>query len=389
LVSTRFANGITETRGYDALNQLISVVNTNTLSQVVSSYAYTLDAVGNKLRVTEHNGRQVDYTYDDRHRLLSEKITDPVAGIRTITYAYDAVGNRLRVLDSIAGETTYSYNDNDWLVETVSSSERTQYSYDSNGSLLSKFRNANNQQTFTWNLDHKLAGVQTTDSSGIHQAVYQYDVDGNRVSQSLDGAKTNYLVDVNRGLTQVAMEYSAGGIQTSYTYANGLISQTSDNVKTFYLSDGHSGVRFTTNASGSITDAYNYDGYGNLLSGNVGAEGDLYRGESRDTQTGLQYLRARYYDPSQGRLLSVDPFEGLMESPVTRHRYLYGNDNPITYFDPSGEITITGTTSSPKYRTKNVSLPATGFRRIRGSERCDAGGLSQPGRCFWLCVHAF
>jgi RHS repeat-associated protein len=339
LVSTKFANGITETRGYDILNRLISVTNTNALSQVISSYAYTLDAVGNKLQVLENNGRRVDYTYDTRDRLLSEKITDPVAGIRTIAYTYDAVGNRLSVLDSVAGATTYTYNDNDWLVTTVSAGEQTQYTYDNNGSLLSKFHNSNDRQTFTWNLDHKLAEVQTTNSSGTRQSTYRYDADGNRVTQNVDGVNTNYLVDANRGLAQVALEYGSEGIRTSYTYANGVISQTSNNVQTFYINDGHSGVRFTASITGSITDAYNYDGYGNLLSGGAATGGDRYRGESRDS-TGLQYLRARYYDSSTGRLLSVDPFEGFLENPVSRHRYLYGNDNPITYFDPSGNTAI-------------------------------------------------
>ena len=65
----------------------------------------------------------------------------------------------------------------------------------------------------------------------------------------------------------------------------------------------------------------------------------LYRGEQYDSHLGMQYLRARYYDPSTGRLASVDPFEGSLEMPISRHRYLYGNDNPITYVDPSGRIT--------------------------------------------------
>ena len=43
---------------------------------------------------------------------------------------------------------------------------------------------------------------------------------------------------------------------------------------------------------------------------------ERYCGESID-KTGLQYLRARYYDPSMGRFLSTDAFEGVLESPVS------------------------------------------------------------------------
>ncbi|MGB3694159.1 MAG: RHS repeat-associated core domain-containing protein, partial [Spirulinaceae cyanobacterium] len=52
----------------------------------------------------------------------------------------------------------------------------------------------------------------------------------------------------------------------------------------------------------------------------------------------MQYLRARYYDSQTGRFASVDPFEGFVEEPITRHRYVYGADNPVTYIDPSGKI---------------------------------------------------
>ncbi|MFP4219698.1 MAG: RHS repeat-associated core domain-containing protein [Phormidium sp.] len=64
----------------------------------------------------------------------------------------------------------------------------------------------------------------------------------------------------------------------------------------------------------------------------------LYRGEWWDAELRLQYLRSRYYEPETGRFLSPDPFEGVVESPVSRHRYLYGNANPVVFEDPSGEV---------------------------------------------------
>jgi RHS repeat-associated protein len=156
----------------------------------------------------------------------------------------------------------------------------------------------------------------------------------------VDGVSTNYLVDTNRGLAQVAAEYDSSGVKASYTYAGGVISQSTNNLRTFYVNDGHSGVRLITNNTGAVTDAYNYDGYGNLLQSVGNANNERYRGETSDAATGLQYLRARYYDPSTGRFLSTDAFEGSLESPVSRHRYLYGNNNPLTYSDPSGDFSI-------------------------------------------------
>jgi len=54
--------------------------------------------------------------------------------------------------------------------------------------------------------------------------------------------------------------------------------------------------------------------------------------------TGLQYLRARWYDPTTGRFTQVDPFPGVLSLPGTQHPYSYGLDNPLRYTDPSGEF---------------------------------------------------
>ena len=45
-------------------------------------------------------------------------------------------------------------------------------------------------------------------------------------------------------------------------------------------------------------------------------------------------------DPSTGRFMSVDPYEGDPQAPVSLHRYLYGNASPLTFKDPSGKFSI-------------------------------------------------
>ena len=61
-----------------------------------------------------------------------------------------------------------------------------------------------------------------------------------------------------------------------------------------------------------------------------------YGGERYDATLGQYYLRARYYDPRQGRFTGMDPFAGNMGDPLQLNRYGYGGMNPIGMMDPSG-----------------------------------------------------
>ena len=90
-----------------------------------------------------------------------------------------------------------------------------------------------------------------------------------------------------------------------------------------------------------MTDAYWYDAYGNLVDRVGNSENDyLFAGEQFDERLGQYYLRQRYYDPATGRFTRRDTWEGNNFEPVTLHKYLYGNGNPVSYVDPSGLFAI-------------------------------------------------
>lgn len=76
----------------------------------------------------------------------------------------------------------------------------------------------------------------------------------------------------------------------------------------FYGYDGSGNVRQLTNSAGAVTDSYEYDAFGNLLN-STGTTPNvyMYRGEQFDSDLGLYYLRARYYNPITGRFMSRDP----------------------------------------------------------------------------------
>jgi RHS repeat-associated protein len=59
---------------------------------------------------------------------------------------------------------------------------------------------------------------------------------------------------------------------------------------------------------------------------------------SRDSETGLTYMQARFYDASVGRFLSTDPIHFTDDNPFTFNRYAYANNNPYKYTDPNGQL---------------------------------------------------
>ncbi|MBR1797682.1 MAG: RHS repeat-associated core domain-containing protein, partial [Clostridiales bacterium] len=54
----------------------------------------------------------------------------------------------------------------------------------------------------------------------------------------------------------------------------------------------------------------------------------------------LYYLRARYMDPSSGTFTSMDTYAGSLSDPMSLHKYLFANSNPVKYCDPSGHKTL-------------------------------------------------
>jgi RHS repeat-associated protein len=158
---------------------------------------------------------------------------------------------------------------------------------------------------------------------------------------------TQYLVedDVNpTGYPQVLDELTgpigSAAVTRTYTYGLQRISQDqiAGNVLSYYQYDGGGSVRQLTNSVGQVTDSYEYDAFGNSFT-KVGTTPNnyLYRGEQFDSDLGLYYLRARYYNPATGRFLSRDPLVGQSWDPKSLHKYLYAGGDPVNAEDPTGK----------------------------------------------------
>ena len=66
-----------------------------------------------------------------------------------------------------------------------------------------------------------------------------------------------------------------------------------------------------------------------------------FTGHEKDSETGLYYFKARYYDPDTARFLNQDSYLGDVGTPPSLHRYLYAYSNPGVYVDLDGH-TATG-----------------------------------------------
>ena len=170
---------------------------------------------------------------------------------------------------------------------------------------------------------------------------YTYDYEGNRTSKTVNENDSVYYVnDTSGSLSMVAAETdSEGNEKAHFTRGDELLSMDREGKVCYYHYDGHGNVRFLTDGDGKVTDSYSYDAYGNLLQKKGDTENEfLYTGEQYNANTGLYYLRARYMDPSTGTFTGMDSWPGSISDPVSLHKYLYANANPVTYSDPSGHM---------------------------------------------------
>ena len=130
----------------------------------------------------------------------------------------------------------------------------------------------------------------------------------------------------------LAEEY--GGSNGIYTYdGQGIHISNQDGVVKTYLKDQHTNIVGYADEDGELIDTgvfgMDYDAFGNQWTGeNPDPFG--YCGEYLDKETGLIYLRNRYYDSSTGRFITEDPAQDGL------NWYSYCAGDPVNAVDPWG-----------------------------------------------------
>src|SRR5690606_10286601 len=93
-------------------------------------------------------------------------------------------------------------------------------------------------------------------------------------------------------------------------------------------------VRGLVDVNNAVIESRGYDPIGNLISGSMAQSPIGFTGEF--TKDDLVYLRARYMNPNLGTFLSLDPFEGVQNRPMSLNGYSWVEGNVPNMVDPSG-----------------------------------------------------
>ena len=200
---------------------------------------------------------------------------------------------------------------------------------------------------------------------------------------------TEYINDINRENTEVLAEYGADEkIRQAYTYGeSGIgerVSVDKSEESSYYLYDGRNSVTGILTENANLTNSYQYDPYGNLTSGTAdGVNYYAYNGESTNVKTGLQYLRARYYNAENGIFTTEDSDLGTTENPLTRNRYDYTTNNPLNYSDPTGHSLWSRIKSAAKKAVKTVtkavkSVAKTVVSGVKAAAKWVQNAVSHP-----------
>jgi len=362
----------TITREYDALNRVKTYTDTKG-----NTIRYDYDAVSNLVALTYPSGKQVRYDYDAANRLT--RVID-WAG-RATSYEYDA-NNRLtrttrpdgpmeiRSYDA-AGQLTgqsdldgkgniivqynYAYDAAGNVTTEESAVPKQPFSLDkaamtyTSGNRLATF----NGQPVSYDADGNmtsgpLAGQLTNFAYDARNRLlsagslsYLYDAENNRVSvtDNVYNMQTGYVINPNAPLSQVLIQTDAQGNQTFYVYGLGLIGQEQNGIYTTYHFDLRGSTVALTDASGIVTDRFQYAPYGELVkrTGKTSTQ-FLYNGRFgvMADGNGLYYMRTRYYNPEIRQFVNQDPIMGSVADTQSLNRFAYVKGSPVLYVDPLG-----------------------------------------------------
>jgi RHS repeat-associated protein len=337
--STVYGNNTTVAYAYDDANRLLTLDNKSGGSSF-AKFDYAYNNANNRTSRSETDGNnpsQTDaYDYDATDQLTRARYNfDAGANSqdRMVNYAYDAAGNRSNVTDGGSSTDYTASNVNQYT--TIGPDHPT---YDLNGNLTAQATGS-----YTYDAQNRL----TSAASGGSTITFAYDARNRCVSRAIDGVTTFFYYD---GWNVI--EERNGTDESIARYIHGadideMVARVTSSGPVYYHADALGSTVALTGGNGQVLERYLYDVYGAPTIKNpanatiaVSAFGNrfLFTGREYIQDIALYDYRNRFYSPSFGRFLQIDPMR-FDAKDVNLYRYVGNRATGLV--DPRG---LAGTT---------------------------------------------
>ena len=307
------------------------------ITQPGCNCGYGYDDNGNIASATL-NGKWTGYSYDALGQLVQvndHSDTRSGADGTTWKYTYDLGGNILKKERFAYADTTtpletvtYTYGDANWR-DKLTAVNGNAIAYDAIGNPLS-----DGTWTYTWQNGRQLQKMQKAGMT----AEFVYNADGLRVQKTVNGVVTKYTL---HGKNVVHMTSGTDELHFFYDAQNRPAVVVYNGTAYAYVKSLQGDIVALLNGAGNVVVSYAYDAWGAPI-GKSGSMAETlgsvqpfrYRGYVFDEETGLYYLRSRYYNAVLSRFINMDSvlLKGILQS----NQQAYCINNPILYSDSNG-----------------------------------------------------
>ena len=309
------------------------------ITQPGCNCGYGYDDNGNIASATL-NGKWTGYTYDELGQLIQvNDHSDTRSGENGTTwkYTYDLGGNILQKQRFAYKDTTnpletvtYEYGDANWR-DKLTAVNGNAIAYDAIGNPLS-----DGTWTYTWQNGRQLQKMQKL---GV-TAEFVYNADGLRVQKTVNGVVTKYTL---HGKNVVHMTSGADELHFFYDAQNRPAVVLYNGTAYAYVKNLQGDVIALLDGTGNVVVSYVYDAWGAPI-GKSGSMAEMlgsvqpfrYRGYVFDEETGLYYLRSRYYNPGWGRFVNADVLIGAGKL-LSHNFFAYCANAPVSFSDKHGQ----------------------------------------------------
>lgn len=298
-----------------------------------TNIGYTYDVNGRITEVYIDGNKSHVFEYMADGQLKSER--DVLNGIEKLYY-YDSYYNIERVEEYAVGEETnnkineyeYKYESQQW-GDLLTEYDGQSIKYDAIGNPI-KYYNGMNME---WD-GNQLKGI-SCDETHIS---YYYNIEGIRNRKIYNDTVTDYVIEGKDIIAEIT-----DGKELWYIYDenNGVVGFSYEGCNYFYEKNAMNDIIRIIDENSNAIAAYSYDAWGNItdITGNMDiAELNPFRYKSYyyDKESGLYYLRSRYYDSKTGRFINADDLELLSFNTDDTNMYAYCCCNPVMLHDPYG-----------------------------------------------------